>query len=610
MLVTFLCAGMTAKAQDSLKTIPLNEVVVTGTRFETTKEKSGKMIFKLTADEIQRSGASTIPEVLNRVPGIQMDGNFGTPGTNIDYFVRGAASKRTLILIDGVPFNDPSGIDLNYDLRLVNLSNVQSIEVLRGGLSSLYGSGAASAVINITTKKHDENELQGSVSLEAGSFNMAGGAISVNGKSDRVIYGFSGRYQSTDGFSSASGADFDKDGMISENASLNLGYEFSPALSMEVYGSFDQFENEFDQGAFADDLTSGSSYFQKRVGTRFSYKSDQTKITGSYFNNLLKREFIYGTFPDDYDGSNQQINLQLNQKIGSSLQVLAGLDAQLLDYDQPFTDRLSFKSQAPFLSLVAEVENLNIQAGLRLNNHSEYGTKAVYNLNPGYVLDLGSKTLKFLTNYSTSYITPSLYQMAGPFGNENLNPELSESWDLGASVYDQNLEINAVYFQRKDTDPIDFEAFFDESFNFIGGQYFNDSGLSWVEGIEIDGQTNVDNLALRGSFTWLNNVKGDLRQRVPRIKYSLGSSFNYSDDGTVSLDYIWTGKRRQNDPMTFTEVTTGSFGLLDLALNHRFGRFGVNATVKNLLDENYISTIGFNSMGRNYRLSVSMNLGE
>ncbi|MFT6055357.1 MAG: vitamin B12 transporter, partial [Roseivirga sp.] len=108
----------------------LGQVVVTGTRLEIPIEQSGKMIYKISAADIEKSAGRSVADLLNLVPGIQIDGNFSTPGANLEYYVRGARSRYTLILIDGVPINDPTAISLFYDLRLLPTSQVESIEVL------------------------------------------------------------------------------------------------------------------------------------------------------------------------------------------------------------------------------------------------------------------------------------------------------------------------------------------------------------------------------------------------------------------------------------------------------------------------------------------------
>src|SRR5690606_18413660 len=159
-----LSAGQNLFGQekDSLTARDLDEVVVTGTKFKIPVEKSGKTIYKLSSEDLQRSAGKSAADGLNEVPGIQMDGSSGSPGANVRYYVRGARNKNTLILIDGVPLNDPSAIDASFDLRLLPLNQIESIEILKGGVSTLYGTGASAAVINIKLLRSEEHtpELQ------------------------------------------------------------------------------------------------------------------------------------------------------------------------------------------------------------------------------------------------------------------------------------------------------------------------------------------------------------------------------------------------------------------------------------------------------------------
>src|SRR5690606_18271317 len=95
-VLAVLCTGFSS-AQDSLRTTYHREVVATGTRFGVRVEEAGRTIYKRTAEEVERSAGKSLGDLLNGVPGVQMDGNVGGPGTNVSYFVRGARNKQTLI---------------------------------------------------------------------------------------------------------------------------------------------------------------------------------------------------------------------------------------------------------------------------------------------------------------------------------------------------------------------------------------------------------------------------------------------------------------------------------------------------------------------------------
>ena len=117
-------------------------------------------------------------------------------------------------------------------------------------------------------------------------------------------------------------------------------------------------------------------------------------------------------------------------------------------------------------------------------------------------------------------------------------------------------------------------------------------------------------LELSGAYTWLNNVNGNLRFRIPRIKYNLQGSYEIRKEGRLGIDDIWTGHRRQTDPLTFGTVNTPGFGLVNVTLSQRSGRFMLAARIQNLLDEKYDAILGYTTMGRNYNLSLNVDLGK
>src|SRR5688572_16396466 len=292
------------QAQDSLKTHLLKEAVVTGTKFEIPTEKSGKVIFKIGTEKLQTR--LNLADVLNEIPGIQMDGNFGTPGTNVSYYVRGGRSRHSLILLDGVPMNDPSGIDPFFDLRFLSPDQLDHVEVLQGGLSTLYGSGAAASVINIQTKNAGEDGIHGSIGLQAGSWETFGQNLNVNGRQGKFSFLVLGSNFKSTGFSAAQDnddiLDYDDDGFERRNGLLKIGYQFTPTFKVDLFGGVDWFDSEFDDGAFADG-DNALKQKQNRIGTKLTkdYAKGYFSLTAQYTS--INRD-IRSSFPTEYDGGN------------------------------------------------------------------------------------------------------------------------------------------------------------------------------------------------------------------------------------------------------------------------------------------------------------------
>lgn len=93
------------------------------------------------------------------------------PGQNLSYFIRGGNNRQVLVRIDGIVVSDPSQIESEFDLRLLALDQIQSVEVVKGASSSLYGSGAATAVIDITTKNTATEKTSLQIAQEWGTQN-------------------------------------------------------------------------------------------------------------------------------------------------------------------------------------------------------------------------------------------------------------------------------------------------------------------------------------------------------------------------------------------------------------------------------------------------------
>ena len=126
-----------AQEQDSTKTKTIEEVVVSDTKFAQSKEKSGKIIEKITAKDLESKKGQSLANVLSQVAGVEVNGNQSGTGKNIEYYIRGGRSRQVLIMIDGVPMTDASGITLQYDLRLLPVDQIESIEILKGDRKSV-----------------------------------------------------------------------------------------------------------------------------------------------------------------------------------------------------------------------------------------------------------------------------------------------------------------------------------------------------------------------------------------------------------------------------------------------------------------------------------------
>src|SRR5215216_3325479 len=124
-----LCLGIHSYAQDSTKTKQLDEVIVTANKLAQKQSTTGKVITVISKDVIEKSSGRTVGQLLNEQAGVSVNGALNNIGTNQTVFMRGAASGRTLILLDGIPVYDPSLSGNEFDLNLLSLNDVERIEI-------------------------------------------------------------------------------------------------------------------------------------------------------------------------------------------------------------------------------------------------------------------------------------------------------------------------------------------------------------------------------------------------------------------------------------------------------------------------------------------------
>jgi vitamin B12 transporter len=605
-------------AQDSLKTTSLSEVVVTGTKYELSEMLTGKTITKVSAADLEKNAGKMLGDVLNEIPGLQMDGNFGTPGSNVSYYLRGGRNKNTLVLIDGVPLNDPSAINAEYDLRYIPVSQIESIEVLKGSLSTLYGTGAAAGVINIILKKAGVKKFGGELDLNAGSYGTFGQNLQVNGTQKKIAYMFSANNVMSEGFSSAQDNDesveFDKDGFSRQNVLAKVDLMATKNFSIGFHSAYERFDADFDAYEFTD-ADNTQTYDQVRIGVTPTRYLKKGQLQGKFFYNRNVREFE-GEFPSLLLGKNLQAEIIHRHPFSESVQILSGLNYQYMAFNEKDAidiDTTNFALVDPYSSILFTKAGFAVHAGIRLNNHSEYGSKLVYNINPSYVFSFSqTNNLKLYTAFSTAYITPSLYQMYSYYGNKELNPEESQNFEVGATLYLGSVsEFSGVWFTRKDEQPIDFVPLFDSEGMYIGGKYFNLPTERSVDGLEFTSTWNAtDKIRVAANYTRLMIDQDVSFYKIPNEKYGATLIAQATKDLTLSLKYNYTSERDAFDFSTFEEVELHAYQLVDVFASYTLlnQKLSVYAAVNNLFDEEFVGVLGYTTRGRNYSGGVRYRL--
>ena len=273
----------------------LEEVVISDSKFKLKREHSGKVITKIGEKELQRNQGQSVANVLSRVAGIVINGNASGAGKDLGYFVRGGRNRQVVIRIDGVTVSDPAIISGEFDLRLLPVNQVKEIEILKGASSTLYGSGAGTAVVNIVTKNAGKEKIAANFQSSIGTnqshddqdydINEFVNLASVNGTLGKVTYltSFSNRF--TDGISAAkklpedtSLGSFASDAYSQYNVNAKLGYKWSDRLDIGFFGNLDVYKNDLDDGAGVDGQNISDSE-QLRAGANLTYTYPKGSVT-------------------------------------------------------------------------------------------------------------------------------------------------------------------------------------------------------------------------------------------------------------------------------------------------------------------------------------------
>ena len=622
------------KKTQEKKAEQLEEIVISATKFELKKENTGKVIYKISQKDIQRNAGKSVIELLNNVLGVEIRGVNSNPGEPRSTYIRGGRSRQALVLIDGVPLSDPTGIEQSYDLRLLSLNQIESIEVLKGASSTLYGSGAGTGVINIILKKASNNTVSGVYEVSLGtnstsrnstsSLNDKNQNISINGTLDKFKYNAFFNITGTSGFSSAKSTltiPFEEDTYTSNNGFLKLGYEFNTRFRIETFLNFDAFDYTFDAGAFNDSDINLGNQEQFRIGIRpqLKYKKGEVFLNASINSSDRSFEsfnsFSGGTNVFVYKGTSVNLDLVNKYEFTKNFQLITGINYQkhenesISDFGNIDPGLANFNVVDPYVSAVYITDfGLSINAGGRLNIHSNYGNNFVYDTNLAFeIVKKETINLKLISSYSTAFIAPSLYQLFSDYGSTNLAPETNRTFEFGfESKLGQQWGLSAVYYNRVEENKVIFLNLPTPPY----GIYANALETIDVSGIEADVTFTISKeLTTTVGYAFVDKTS-DI-DYIPKNKLTASFVANLVKNLAISTMFKNVGERSLFDAYgSFGEagkdVILPSYSVLDMNVNYKVleGKVLLFGSITNLLNEDYEETIGFNTRGRNFKMGI------
>jgi vitamin B12 transporter len=617
-ILAALIASMTSFVAVTDTAYSLENVLVTGALSPRAELTSSVSV--LDAQQIQALNKRTLADVLKTLPGILVEEQGGAGGLTA-VSIRGGESNFTLVLLDGVPVNDPTNFrGGGFDFANLNSALVERIELVRGAQSAVYGSDALAGVINIITRQPEGGHIQ-DVRAEWGQNGFSDYGISALGKAQSVEYTL--ELSARDDGDAVEGSRRD-----SELANVRLAWQLSPTQRLTAnYRYLDGERSSYPEQsggpehALFDDLDE-SDYEDRVMALRWEAKFGEAWHSALNLNRFEHEESYqspgispYSSVPPnaaDTDFRRDQLQWVNTVQIATAYQLNLGADYRdeegdssgYLDFGAPLaTDfDLDRSSKGVFADITATpVAGLLLQGSVRYDHPDDFDSETSVRAGARYDL---TDNWSVTANWGEAYKLPSFFALGHALvGNPNLLPEQAESWDLGLSWRPSTgLLLQLTYFNNDYEDLVDFDA---NEFRNVNRKNIETSGYEFEARWQALDQLSF---SAQGTYTDLD-VKGEDTVLTGRPEWTAGAVMQWqlSERWQTALDYQYTGEQWATSRHTGMEVTEelADFHYLDWVLQWQAtSAWQMQLSVDNLLEENYETAVGFPAPERELRLSV------
>ncbi len=478
------------------------QVVVTATGVPTPAREIAAGVTVIDRAVIERRGYTDLVQALSAVPGLRV-AQSGGPGSQASVFIRGTNSNHVLVLRDGVPINDPADPGGAFNFGDDTLNDIERIEVIRGPMSGLYGSGAIGGVINLITRKA-AGPLHGEVTLAGGSQNTGLARANISGGSGIWDVRATAEGFSTQGFDQTPGRESvsmgESDGAREKLGTIELGVTpvDGTRVSLALRGRDEKYG--YDEAGLVTYDGGNASGYDASVNGRLGFVShlfDDLWTTSLTLARIIDdRHYTVTADPldpnndgedDTYHGRRNTVDWSNTVRLPSLWHVdgaaltfgyqhvndnaSTNLNDSFGGYPYASQTRAHDDTDAGFAGLQGRVfGRLTLDGQLREDATTIAGD--AFTWRTGGVFDISEIATRLRASYGTSFRAPSLYDRygvddAGYVGNPNLRPEHAQGWEAGVST-DLKLPTEAgtatasvTYFDNRihDLIEVNFDAF-------------------------------------------------------------------------------------------------------------------------------------------------------
>lgn len=588
-----LCAAPLASvAAEPSAALAADPVVVTATRTARTADETLASVTVITAEEIERSQAVDVLELLRFHAGIDIGRNGGF-GQSASVFLRGTESNHTLVLLDGVRIN-PGTIG-GPALQFIDPAAIERIEIVRGPRSALYGSDAIGGVIQIFTRRGAAGTSVRATG-GAGSHDTREASVGAHRRSGRWRVGVDASTFRTDGFPTRRESTLDR-GFRNATASAYAGFD-AGALDVEISHWQAQGKAEYLDFAFVP----LDQDFDNAV-TAATVKANPSPAWAATLRLSRMRDELRQNQSSDFLRTRRNVlDWQNDLQAGNHLLTVGALlsreRAETLSFGSAFD--VSTDQEAVYVQDQWSLGRYRLLAALRHTDDERFGGHSTGELAAGY--DLGPRA-RVHASIATGFRAPDATDRFGPGGNPDLQPERSRNTEVGwrfrpapehtlsLAVFDNEID-NMITFVDPDgfMNPIPGRNENLEQARIRGIEASHTwSGTHWIVETSIVAQSPE------------NRATGQTLPRRARRHLSLRGSYR---TGPVALGgaLLAASERRDsdfNDNMLAGYAVVSLFGEYELRRN-----LVLSARVENVLDKDYVLAHGFNTPGRTLFFNV------
>lgn len=602
LIVTGLFFSFTAKAQDSLqalKTIPIQEVIVTGTRNETDVRNLPVSISVVTEKQLNERQIQSILPILNeQVPGLFITSR-GIMGYGVSTGAAGAMRLRgvggsptagLLVLIDGEP--QYMGLMGHPLADMYQTTMADRVEVVRGPASVLYGSNAMGGVINIVTSKLKKDTVQNNARLSYGTYNTLESSFSNRIQKGRFNSKAAVSYNRTDG--QRENMEFDQ---LSGNA--KLGYDLSKAWNVNANLALTHF-NASNPGTIANPVIDNDSRITRGT-TIFSLENNYSQTSGAvkfYYNwgkHIINDGYSVGKQPLDYrfHSNDRMAGLSWYQSVTvlPGNRITAGVDYQHFggkawnkytnDSEKAIIDT-TLNEIAGYVDVRQTLGSIfTLDAGIRYDYHTQTGSQWI----PQFGLSAHlPKTVEVKAMVSKGFRNPTIRELfMFPPKNANLLPEKLMNYELSLSqsLFRNKLNYNLSLFY------IDGENMIQTIFS--QGKPLNvNTGLIQNHGAEVVVNFRINqHWAANANYSWLYMKYPVIA--APQHKAFAGIDYSNkklkASTGLLYINGLYT---------SVSPINKENFLLWNLRGNYQFAKsVGCFVSGENLLGQSYEINAGY-----------------